>query len=133
MGGTVLDDANAVFLSADGPFLDSLRHELVHLFSAQWNQYPPPMLQEGLAVWMQGRDEGALIADVARQWLYQPDSYLAPLLDGRYFCCGKHQSLLCPGGGFTGFLIQKFGWHRYRDCYRTANHQNQSLSSNNLA
>jgi hypothetical protein len=52
MGGTVLMHANAVLLAADCPLREGLRHELAHLFAFRWNLHAPPLVQEGLAVWL---------------------------------------------------------------------------------
>ncbi len=112
--GLALVPANAVLLAAEAARREGLRHELAHLFAARWNLNPPPLFQEGLAVWLEGsaRDAPA----TAGQW-----SDVADLLEDRHFF-SNDQVDRCYGqaGIFTGFLIRRFGWDRYRAFYRKA-------------
>ena len=125
MGGTMLVEANAVVLAADCVLRDGLRHELAHLFACHWNMCPPPLLEEGLAVWVQGTEQAVPIEQLAGHLLCQPESSLAPLLDrGSFFSPANLHRCYTLAGGFTGFLIQRFGWDRYRDCYRVADRRN---------
>ena len=119
MGGTMLAHANAVVLAADCPLRESLRHELVHLFAVRWNASAPPLLQEGLAVWLQGTVQDASIEEEAGRLIRLSDMDLAPLLDRRYFFSEAHQHRCYTlAGGFTGFLVRRFGWDTYRELYR---------------
>jgi len=120
MAGTVLVVANAVLLAADCWHLrDALRHELAHLFAARWNSCPPPIVQEGLAVWLQStephRRDTAQDIGLVRSLDIDP----SPLLDRRYFFAPERMHA-CYGlaGAFTGFLIRRFGWDHYRRFYR---------------
>jgi hypothetical protein len=121
MGGTILAHANAVVLAADCPVRELLRHELVHLFAARWNILAPHLLQEGLAVWLQGTVQGVPIEEEAGQLIRLSDADIRPLLDEGYFFSERHQHRCYTlAGGFTGFLIRRFGWDRYRELYRRA-------------
>jgi hypothetical protein len=121
MGGTVVPHANAVLLAADCPLRDGLRHELTHLFAADWNIAPPPILQEGLAVWLEGTVKEVSTGEVSGRLLAFSGMDVAPMLDQSYFfsAANTHRCYVLAGG-FTGFLIQRFGWARYRDYYRIA-------------
>jgi len=121
-GGTVVVHANAVVLAADCPLRNVLRHELAHLFAARWNVYPPPLLQEGLAVWFEGTEhDGVPTREDAGRLICQSDIDLAPLLDHRYFfSVANVHRCYALAGGFTGFLIRRFGWDGYRNYYRMA-------------
>ena len=113
--------ANAVVLATDCPLREGLRHELTHLFAFRWSTYAPPLVQEGLAVWLQGTmpDQTVTAEDI--------DSVLAldmdplPMLDAKYFF-GPDQIYVSYtlAGGFTGFLIRRFGWDRYGRFYSKA-------------
>jgi hypothetical protein len=122
MGGTVVVDANAVVIAADHPLRRVIRHELVHLFAARWNMWAPPLLQEGLAVWLERTEQdGAPTREDAGRLLCRSYIALAPLLDHRYFFSAANiHRCYALAGGFTGFLIRRFGWDGYRDYYRKA-------------
>jgi hypothetical protein len=42
------------------------------------------------------------------------------MLDREFFCAGTDALILRSGGGFTGFLIRRFGWDQYRRFYSKA-------------
>jgi hypothetical protein len=121
MGGTVLVPANAVVLAFDCSFRDGLRHELAQLFAARWNVCPPPLVQEGLAVWLQETDPDrtGTAEDMGLIRRFNTDPSL--LLDTRYFF-DPHRlhDTYDLAGAFTGFLVRRFGWDRYREFYRRA-------------
>ncbi len=113
IGGTVLVAANTVLLAADWLGTELLRHELVHLFAARWNANPPPLFQEGLAVWLEGIDRYPLTAELR--------SELAVLLDDRHFFSeGRVHFHYGQAGVFTGYLIRRFGWDLYLTFYLKA-------------
>jgi hypothetical protein len=121
MGGTALFSANAVVLAVDCPLREILRHELVHLFAARWNGCAPPLIQEGLAVWLQetepDRTNTALHLCVAQRFDTDPSLLLSP----QYFFAPQWQrDSYALAGVFTGFLIRRFGWDRYKRFYRMA-------------
>src|SRR5262249_47710441 len=52
--GLALVSAKAIVIAEGGFLRETIRHELVHLFAGRWNQYPPSILREGLAVYLAG-------------------------------------------------------------------------------
>jgi hypothetical protein len=119
MGGIMLTHAATVVLAADCPLRESLRHELAHLFAVRWNALAPPLLEEGLAVWLQGTEQGVPIEEEAGRLIRQSDLDIGPLLGRSHFFSEAHQQLCYTlAGGFTGFLIRRFGWDTYRELYR---------------
>jgi hypothetical protein len=119
MGGTVLVHGNAVVLVADCSFPDSLRHELTHLFAARWNTGPPPLIQEGLAVWLQETDPDWTDTAEELRLIRRFNTDPSLLLDHHYFFApDRQQDTYAMAGVFTGFLLRRFGWDRYRKFYR---------------
>lgn len=125
VAGTLVMAANAVVLATDCPLRETLRHELTHLFAFRWNMHAPPIMQEGLANWSEntGPDWSGTGFDPCLERGFQMDPTL--LLDSRYFLapCRVHVSYALAGI-FTGFLVRRFGWDRYKQFYRRANHWN---------
>jgi hypothetical protein len=124
MGGTALWQANAVILAADSPWRDGLRHELAHLFAFRWNMSAPPLIQEGLAVWLQRitPEHSDIAENVGSLLPFETDPSL--MLEQRYFFASDrvHRSYALAGG-FTAFLIRRFGWDQYRQFYTKAVHR----------
>jgi hypothetical protein len=118
-GGFALWDLNAIVVAADCPPGPFLRHELGHLFAGRWNQLAPPLLQEGLAVWLEGTQWGRRIDDAARDVLNRSGVGLKQLLDRGWFFDPKHMDASYSlAGSFTAFLIRHFGWEAYGQLYR---------------
>ena len=118
MGGTALMPANAVVLAADCHIRKGLRHELVHLFAYRWNTSAPHLVQEGLAVWLQGTtpDQTDTAEDIDSDLAFDVDPL--PMLDPRsFFAPDQIHASYALAGGFTGFLIRRFGWDHYRRYY----------------
>jgi hypothetical protein len=118
-GGFAAAALSAVVVPFEGmPLGEVLRHELTHLLSAGWNAWAPPLLQEGLATWMQGTVQGRAIDWAAAEPLGE-GRRLRPLLDRRFFFDQENRwpSYLLAGS-FTGFLIGRFGWDAYERFYR---------------
>ena len=69
--GAALIPATAVVVADNQVVSEVLRHELVHLFAARWGVAEPPLLGEGVAVWLQGTEWGETIDNVARPLLLQ--------------------------------------------------------------
>jgi hypothetical protein len=123
--GTLLPEASAVFLSVQGNLTWDLRYYLIRLLASRCNADPPWLLDCGLMTWMHATTDLLPIEERAARLVRQPGSGLAPLLEDSGFdprANEFHGTILA--GGFTGFLIRKFGWHRYLDCYRKANPSN---------
>jgi hypothetical protein len=120
--GQAIGAANALFI-ADGNYtLRILRHELAHLFSARWNLFPPKLLLEGLATWLEYSQPNPAVHQDARICLNgrQP-SDLSALLDGNSFKAGPRQcEAYIFAGSFKGFLLCRFGWLAYERLYRAA-------------
>lgn len=118
MGGTVLTHANAVLLAADCPLREGLRHELAHLFAFRWNTCPPPLVQEGLAVWLQAATPGQTVTAEVRDQALSFGTDPSQMLDSRYFFDPYRMNVSYTlAGEFTGFLIRHFGWDHYRSFY----------------
>jgi hypothetical protein len=111
--------ANAVVLAADCPLREGLRHELAHLFAFRWNTSAPPLVQEGLAVWLQAATPGQ--TDTANDPVLGFDMDPSPMLDPRHFFApNRLHATYALAGRFMGFLIRRFGWDHYRRFYRKA-------------
>ncbi len=117
--GIALSPLNAVVIANDMNLKRMVRHELAHLFSNRWNLHAPPLLQEGLSVWLEG-SRASQPTDIAT-WLSLADQDLrVPQLLNRKFFFSKAHVYACYAlaGRFTGFLIRRYGWERYRRFYR---------------
>jgi hypothetical protein len=118
-GGTALWCANAIVIADDTNIQESLRHEFAHLFSARWSLVVPPLLSEGLSVWMQETVCGQPIDVAARPLLQNRSLRLSLLLRPRFFFAEPHRpSCYVLAGSFSGFLIRCYGWERYRKLFR---------------
>jgi hypothetical protein len=114
---------NAVVLSNGCYAAETLRHELAHLFSSRWNVWALPLLNEGLATWLQGTVHGQSIdaAAVALLRCYR-GLELSAMLRRRSFYAADNQTSdrYILAGSFTGFLLRRYGWRRYRDLFQRA-------------
>jgi hypothetical protein len=118
-GGFALWGANAIVLAVDCVWDEFVRHELSHLFAGRWSKLVPPLLQEGLAVWLQGTHYGRRIDDAARAVLGRRDVGLDLLMDrDRFFSPECMSDCYTLAGSFTGFLVRRFGWEAYERLYR---------------
>jgi hypothetical protein len=119
-GGAALCLANAVLVADDHNVRECLRHEFVHLFSARWNPFAPPLIAEGLSVWLQAEDQDRRLDERAQRWLARRGLRLRLLLKRSFFFAEANRHA-CYGvaGSFTGFLIRRFGWERYQQFFRT--------------
>ena len=118
-GGFALWEANTIVLAADAPWEEFVRHELAHLFAGRWSRLAPPLLQEGLAVWLQGTQYGRRLDDAAREVLGRRAIGLKQLRDPRWFFDLKHiNDCYTLADSFTGFLVRRFGWEAYEGLYR---------------
>jgi hypothetical protein len=118
-GGTALSFANAIVIANDTNIQESMRHEFVHLFSARWNALAPPLLSEGLSVWLQETAWGQPIDKVARPFLGNRSLKLPLLMKpGFFFAEPQRQACYVLAGSFTGFLIRRYGWQPYRKLFR---------------
>jgi hypothetical protein len=117
-GGTALPAATAVLVTIDR-VRETVRHELAHLFAARWNPYAPPLLAEGLAVWLQGTDQGEPIDAAAWPWVNEPALGLRALLSPSFFFADPHRhACYVLAGSFTGFLIRRHGRATHRRLYQ---------------
>ncbi len=123
IAGKALRIANAIAIAHDTNVQELVRHELAHLFSWRWNLLAPPLLSEGLSVWLQEAWGGQPIDWAARRELANPNLKMRLLLNPRFFYSKppQRQSCYVLAGSFTGFLIRRFGWQQYRKCYRLCN------------
>jgi len=99
---------------------EMVRHELVHIFAACWNPHAPSLLNEGLAVWLQRTWGGRRIRDVVG-WSFVGYRPVTKLLDEQFFFSPPHRHYCYMiSGSFTGFLLRRFGWEKYRQLYQCA-------------
>jgi len=120
--GGVFLKPNAVALSAGDAANgagdpETIRHELVHLFSAKWGPMTPSFKVEGLAVWLQGTYRGkpidleALVRVIGEGW-----TPLSRLLERDVW--KSHEGYAYPlAGSFTGFLLSRYGREQYREFF----------------
>lgn len=124
-GGTALALNNGVVVAYHEHVLESLRHELAHLYALRWNPSAPPLLREGLAVWLQETEAGLPIDTVARQYLQWTDPVIPSLLNREFFFSQRYRyGCYALSGSFTGFLIRRYGWSSYRSLYVACCEQN---------
>jgi hypothetical protein len=120
--GWAIFRANAIVLANYYHFPELLRHELAHLFAFRWSALAPPLLSEGIAVWLQGSYWGKSIDEEALTLLRQGSPKLSKLLRSRFFSAeARRYSCYILAGSFTGFLIRRYGWDRHRQLYRSCN------------
>jgi len=118
-GGAALTPATASVIADDSVVSESLRHELVHLFAARWRLAAPPLLDEGLAVWLQETSQGETIDAAARPWVCDSKLRLRTLLNRHFFFAEPHRhACYLLAGSFTGFLLRRYGWPAYRRLFR---------------
>jgi hypothetical protein len=118
-GGFALWDLNAIVVAPNAPWAEFVRHELGHLFAGRWSKLAPPLLQEGLAVWLEGNRWGRPLDDAARDVLGWKDVGLTKLLDRGWFFTPKNmEASYTLAGSFTAFLVRRFGWETYGRLYR---------------
>lgn len=118
-GALAIGEANTIILPKDDWIPETIRHELAHLFSRHWNVIAPPLLSEGLSVYLQETIWGQRIDDAALPLLLQGGPKLSSLLRSKFFFAEPQRpTCYILAGSFTGFLIRRFGWDRYRKLYR---------------
>jgi hypothetical protein len=118
-GGLAISQGNVIVIARDNCVPESMRHELAHLFSSRWNVFAPPLLSEGLSVSLQGTVWGQPIDSAALSLLRQGGLRLSSLLQSKFFFAEpRRHSCYTLAGSFTGFLIRRYGWARYRKLYR---------------
>lgn len=120
-GAAALFEPRAILVGAGSPLREEVRHELAHLFADRWNRHAPPLLAEGLAVWLQGTEQGEPIDTAAWPWVGEPGLGLPALLSSRFFHAEPHRyACYVLAGSFTGFLLRRYGKAAYRRLYRRA-------------
>ncbi len=97
-GGYALQDAKVVFVAADTHIREVVRHELAHLFAFRWNLLAPPLLSEGLPVWLQGTDHSKPIDAMAWNWIGEPGMDLRSLLNPKNFFASPNVYAMLHGG-----------------------------------
>ena len=122
-GGCAFTHGDAIVLCADrqvGGSLDEvLLHELAHLFSARLGELDPPLKGEGLATWLMSSVDGkpidfhALVSLLTDRYLF-----LTWLTNTAWFYTSSNSYYVA--GSFTGHLIRRFGWERYREFFNRA-------------
>jgi hypothetical protein len=121
-GGTALSRANAIVVADDGWIEISTRHELTHLFSARWSERAPPLLCEGLSVWLERAEDRQAIDEMARKELHGQSQSLSQFLNPAFFFSEHFRhSCYVLAGSFCGFLIRRHGWERFEKLYKLCN------------
>src|SRR5208337_906949 len=90
-GGAALSFANSIFIAVDNCVQQSKRHEFAHLFSFRWSLLAPPLLSEGLSVWLQETAWGQPIDTVVRPLLGNQSLRLPSLLQSKFFFAEPHR------------------------------------------
>src|ERR1700722_5414660 len=122
IGGVALIQANAIVLADDSNLNESMQHEFAHLFSLRWSLEAPPLLREGICVWLQETMWGQSIDTLARPLLNNQSLLLSLLLSPKFFFAEPHRhACYVLAGSFSGYLIGTFGWERYRKLFRLCN------------
>lgn len=122
IGGLALRFANAILIADDQNVRESMRHEFAHLYSARWNVLAPPLLSEGLPVWLQETFSGQPIDKVVRPLLDVRRFKLSLLLKSSFFFTDpQRRACYAMAGSFTGFLVRRYGWERFRKLFRRCN------------
>ena len=79
----------------------------------------PPLLDEGLAVWLQETDRGKSIDAAALPWVCDAKLKLPSLLKREVFFSSRHRdACYILAGSFTGFLLRQYGWQSYRKLFQ---------------
>jgi len=118
-GGVALLEATAIVVAHDNAVSESVRHEFAHLYSAEWGAAMPPLVGEGLAVWLQGSINGEHIDAAALPVLCESRLKLGSLLSREFFFSEPHRNAsYILAGSFTGFLLGQYGWKAYRELFR---------------
>jgi hypothetical protein len=120
--GAALWRANAIIIADNYNTQAVRRHEFAHLFSGRWSWHAPALLSEGLSVWLQETWCGRPIDAVALPLLNKRGLKLHLFLKYQFFFADPNRtSCYVLSGSFTGFLIRRYGWQRYRKLYRLCN------------
>ena len=105
-----------------------MRHELAHLFTANWGSTAPPFKGEGLATWLQESNSADLIdLHALAHLLEEPSGSLQALCNPAVFRAQRSRNYLLSGS-FTGFLVKSHGWPAYRSWYGQATSRNCAAS-----
>src|SRR5262249_14122945 len=131
MGAGAWPHGDAVLVAADyfqtSDFPEEcMRHELAHLFSARWGYLEPPVKGEGLAVWLQGAEQGKPLDFYALTALLGSRSWSITYLSAESVFYDRahrpaHYALV---GSFTGSLMKCYGWAAYERWFRRASAYN---------
>jgi hypothetical protein len=123
VAGVALPHNNCIVIPFTGlPLLQEvLRHELAHLYITRaWARATPPLLSEGLPVWLQQSVLGVKIDRIAAHWIEQGKGDLRPLLKKKSFKIrAQGFQSYALAGSFTGFLLRRFGRDVYLSFYES--------------
>src|SRR5262249_44087243 len=119
--GFAVYEARAIMLSAGCRtwMQEAVRHELAHLFTSRWSWQAPPLLSEGMSVWLQQTSGGWPVDVGARAWVEDGRLRLAVMLNPRRFHKEpSRRGCYLMSGSFVGYLIRRDGWAKVRKLYR---------------
>jgi hypothetical protein len=110
--------ARLICILYDGFLGETVRHELTHLFACRWNENPPVLLREGLAVYMQRSMWGLPVDIMVSRFLDERKAIVPFLLDDKeFFAAPRVHANYALAGSFIGFLIRRYGWSSFRELY----------------
>jgi hypothetical protein len=121
VGGFAIYQSHAILLSAECRTWmgEALRHELTHLFTGRRSWQAPPLLSEGMSVWLQATYGGWPVDVGARAWVEDGRVSLAWTMNLRSFHKEPwRRGCYLMSGSFVGFLIRHHGWVKVRKLYR---------------
>ncbi len=107
-----------IVVNLEADWDEILRHELAHIIGGRWNPNAPTVLCEGLAVWAQRTVNGCSVD-------HYPRLAFSDMVGASELLLGPSPALGSPerhryyalAGSFTGALIKRFGFARYRSLY----------------
>jgi hypothetical protein len=119
-GGFASEEISVTYIDRDpasGNLSNVFTHESTHLLDAQIAQTKPTIMTEGLAVYVAGGHFKPENLDRRAAALLTLGRYL-PLKDlADNFYPSQHEIGYLEGGAFIAFLVETYGWQRFRAFY----------------
>src|SRR5262245_27024695 len=119
-GGFAFWSAKAILNASDTSLSELVPHEVCHLIAAGLNRKASPLVEEGLAMWLQVSREDDRLHAAARPFITSANTLLPMLLNRKTFQNEDNYWCYAFAGSFTAFLVKQFGWQSYRTFYGKA-------------